>query len=98
VSWSLRFAAPIVLEDGVKLTTLRDAIVHLGKVIPKSDHDMPAVLTAAEMLTKAAEHGGPVEFARIGTLQALNRHAVRVFNSDRKGTHWGSRKLKRDTA
>jgi hypothetical protein len=98
VTWSLRFAEPIVLEDGVKLTTLRDAIAHLGKAIPKSDHDMPAVLTAAEMLTNAAEHSGPVEFARIGTLQALNRHAVRIFNTDHKGTHWGRRKLKRDTA
>jgi hypothetical protein len=98
VSWSLRFAEPIVLEDGAKLTTLRDAIAHLGKTIPKSDHDMPAVLAAAEMLTNAAEHGGPVEFARIATLQALSRHAVRVFNPDRKGTHWGRRKLKRDTA
>src|SRR3981189_3162920 len=26
---------------------------------PESDRDMPAVLTAAEMLTNAAEHGGP---------------------------------------
>jgi hypothetical protein len=59
---------------------------------------MPVVLTAAELLTNAAEHGGPVEFARIATLQALNRHAVRSFNSDRKVTHWGQRKLKRDTA
>lgn len=40
----------------------------------------------------------PVEFAGIDTLQALNRHAVRTFNSDRKETHWGRRKLKRDTA
>jgi hypothetical protein len=38
---------------------------------PESDRDMPAVLTAAEMLTNAAEHGGPAELARIGTLQAL---------------------------
>jgi hypothetical protein len=98
VSWSLRFAEPIVLEDGIKLTSLRDAIAPLGKAIPTSDHDMPAVLTAAEMLTKAAKHGGPIEFARIGTLQALNRHAVRVFDSDGKGTHWGRRKLKRDIA
>jgi hypothetical protein len=98
VSWSLRFAEPIVLADGAKLATLRDAIAHLGKAIPKSDHDMPAVLTAAEMLTNAAEQRGPVEFARIGILQALNRHAVRTFNSDRKETHWGRRKLKRDTA
>jgi hypothetical protein len=43
-SWSLCFAEPIVLGDGVKLTTLRDAIAHRGKAI-----DMPAVLTAAEI-------------------------------------------------
>lgn len=98
MAWSPRFAEPIVLSDGVKLTMLRDAVAHLGKAIPKSDHDMPAVLTAAEMLTSAAEQSGPVEFARIATLQALNRHTIRVFNSDRKGTHWGRRKLKRDTA
>jgi hypothetical protein len=97
VSWSLRFAEPIVLADGGKLTTLRDAVAHLGKAIPKSDHEMPAILTAAELLTSAAEHGGPVEFARIATLQALNRHAERQVNPDRKDTHWGRRKLKRDT-
>jgi hypothetical protein len=86
VFWSLRFAEPIVLADGFKLATLRDAIAHLGKAIPKSDHDMPAVPTAAELLTNAAEHRGPVEFARIGTLQAINRHVRRVFNPDRKET------------
>jgi hypothetical protein len=71
-------------------------IAHLGTAIPKSDHNMPAVLTAAELLTNAAEHGGPVEFARIATLQAINRHAERQFNPDRKDTQWGRRKLKRD--
>jgi hypothetical protein len=96
VSWSLRFPEPIVLPDGAKLKTLSEAIAHLGKAIPKSDHEMPSVLTAAELLSLAAERGGPIEFARIGTLRALNRHAERVFNSNRKETHWGKRKLKRD--
>jgi hypothetical protein len=59
----LRFAEPIVPPSGNKLVTLRDAIAHPGKAIPKSDHDMPAVLTAAELLTNAAEHDRPVEFA-----------------------------------
>ena len=98
MSWSLRFAEPIVLPDGAKLTSLRESIAHLVKTIPAAERRLPAVLTAAEMLTNAAEHGGPVEFARIATLQALNRHAARVFNPDRKGPHWGRRKLKRDTA
>jgi len=35
-------------------------------------------------------------FARIGFMQALNRDHVRVFNLDRKDTHRGKRKLKRD--
>jgi hypothetical protein len=34
--------------------------------------------------------------ARIGVMRALNRHDVREFNTDRKDTHWGKRKLKRD--
>jgi hypothetical protein len=57
---------------------------------------VPAVTTAAEMLTLAAENAAPIEFARIATLQALNRHGVGQFNPDRKDTHWGKRKLKRD--
>jgi hypothetical protein len=41
------------------------------------------VLTAAELLINAAEHGDPIEFARIATLQAINRHAASVFIPDR---------------
>jgi len=39
---------------------------------------------------------GAAMLARIGVMRALNRHVERVFNPDRKGTHWGKRKLKRD--
>ena len=55
---------------------------------------MPAVLTAA--LRNAAEHGGSIELARIATLQAINRHAERAVNPDRKDPRWGRSKLKRD--
>jgi hypothetical protein len=41
---------------------------------------------------------GPTMFARIGVMLALNRGHVRAFNPDRKDTHWGRRKLKRDMA
>jgi hypothetical protein len=91
VPWDLRFSEPIVLEDGSTL-----AIAHVAKLIPKADRDMPEILTAAELLTNAAEHGGPVEFARIATLQAINRHVGRVFDPSRKDKHWGRQKLKRD--
>jgi anti-sigma regulatory factor (Ser/Thr protein kinase) len=95
VSWDARFAEPIVLPDSAKLATLRQAIAHLVKTVPATERQLPDVLTAAEMLTNAAEHGGPIEFARIATLRALNRHHVRQF-TDRKDPHWGRRKLARD--
>jgi hypothetical protein len=70
---------------------------HLGKIIPKAEHDMPEILTAADLLTKAAEGGGPIEFARIAVMQAINRHVGRVFDPSKKDKHWGRRKLKRET-
>jgi hypothetical protein len=44
----------------------------------------------------AAEGRGPVMHSRIGMLRALNRNVERIFNSTRKDTQWGKRKLKRD--
>jgi hypothetical protein len=96
VSWDSRFAEPIELPGGVRLASLREAIVHLVNTVPSSERGMPVVLTAAELITSAAERGGPVEFARIATLRALNRHVERVFDASHKDTHWGRRKLKRD--
>ena len=52
MSWSIRFAEPIVLEDGSKLATLRDAIRHLAQIIPKAERDMSEVLTASDLLSK----------------------------------------------
>jgi hypothetical protein len=96
VSWDLRFSEPIILPDGAKLATLREAIAHLAKIIPKAERNMPEILTASDLLTQAAEHGGPIELARIATLQVINRHAERAVNPDRKDTHAARHKLKRD--
>jgi hypothetical protein len=57
--------------------------------IPKSEHVMKKVQAAAHCLTEAAENGGPMTFARIGMMQALNRHRVRESASG-KTTQWGS--------
>ena len=46
---------------------------HLGKTIPKSQHTLPSVTTEAGLLILVAEHGEPLEFARIATLQAALR-------------------------
>ena len=94
--WHREFDDPIPLPDGGELLTLKDAIEYLAKTVPKKDHNHPAVLTAAIILTNAAEGRDFMLHAQIATLQALNRNAERVYDSDRKDTHWGKRKLKRD--
>ena len=81
MSWDSRFPEPIELPCGVRLASLREAIVHLVNTVP-SERRMPVMLTAAEMITSAAERSGPIEYARIATLRALNRHVERVLNPD----------------
>ena len=49
-----------------------------------------------EALMLVATRGGPTMLARIGVLRAFHRNEARVFNPNRKETHWGKRKLKRD--
>ena len=95
IAWSNPFEDPIPLPGGRKLLTLRDAASYITK-LPKSEHDAPERQAAPEALILVAENGGPTMLARIGVMRALNRHAERVFNPDRKSHHWGKRKLKRD--
>jgi hypothetical protein len=94
--WLTRFDEPIVLDDGTTLSTLRDAIQYLARTVPKAEQNHEAVLTAADHLTRSAEQGYPLFFARAATLQAIHRNKERVFNPDRKEHRWGKRKLKRD--
>lgn len=78
------------------VASLRDAIAYLAQSIPEADHLMSEVQAAAHCVTQAAENGGPLLFARIGMMQAINRHKLRIFDPSRKEPHWGRRKLKRD--
>jgi hypothetical protein len=64
--------------------------------LPKAEHTAAEWQSAMEALILVATLGGPTMFARIGVTKALNRNVERVFNPDRKDTHWGRRKLKRD--
>jgi hypothetical protein len=93
--WSRKFNDPIVLPNGKRLITLRDAISWLAKSVPASEHDAQEVQTAAHCVTEAAENNGPMVFARIAMLQAINRNKPRQLTPSRKPHHWGKRKLKR---
>jgi hypothetical protein len=88
-------ALPKSLPRGRQLVTLRDAANHITK-LPKTEHEAPEWQAAMEGLILVATHGGPVMFARIGVMRAVNRHVERVFDPTRKEHHWGRRKLARD--
>jgi len=93
--WSREFDDPIPLPKGRQLVSLRDAATYITK-LPEGEHTGPEWQAAMEALILVAELDGPTMFARIGVMRALNRHVERVFDSARKDTHWGKRKLKRD--
>jgi hypothetical protein len=63
--------------------------------LPKKESNLREWQMAIEVLLLCSR-GRPTMMARIGVMKALNRHVVRMFNPDRKDTHWGKRKLKRD--
>jgi hypothetical protein len=93
--WSRPFDDPIPPPRGRQLVTLQDAGNYITK-LPKAEHATAEWQAAMQALILVAESGGPTMLARIGVMRALNRHIERVFNSDRKETHWGKRKRKRD--
>jgi hypothetical protein len=93
--WKQRFDDPIPLPDGRELVTLEDAGTYITK-LPKAVHDAEEWQAATEALILVATRCGPTMLARIGVMRALNRHVERAFHPDRKDTHWGRRKLKRD--
>ena len=83
---SFRLMPAIMAAEG------RGPLLH-GRV---EGHPATAARQAAvEALIMAAEGRGPLLHARVGMLRAMNHGHERVL-SDRKETHWGKRKLKRD--
>jgi hypothetical protein len=93
--WQRPFDDPIPLPRGRRLVTLQDAGNYITK-LPKSEHTTAEWQAAMEALILVATLGGPMMFARIGVMRALNRGHVREFDTSRKDTHWGKWKLKRD--
>jgi hypothetical protein len=94
LSWSTPFSEPIVLPNGKKLVTLKDAATYITG-LPKKESALPEWQTAIEVLMLCSRGGDPM-MAQIGVLKALHRDRAREFRTDRKETHWGKRKLKRD--
>jgi hypothetical protein len=81
--WFKRFFDPIILPDGRKLLTLRDAAEYIT-ALPKAEHEAADWQVAMEVLLLVAEHNGPEMMARIGVLKALNRHGAKPVPAPRR--------------
>jgi hypothetical protein len=86
--WQREFDEPIETPGGTQLRTLREAVVYLAKAVPKSERDLPAVTTAAEMLTYAPERGTAWMFLA-AWLSRRRCTEMRQFNPNAKQRHWG---------
>lgn len=96
MAWSAKFSEPIVLLDGAKLATLQEAGALITK-LPKTLHDTAPWQNAMHVLIQAADHDGPIEFARLGMMQALFPKGEPTYRSANKDPVWrNSRKLVRD--
>jgi hypothetical protein len=85
----------VALPRGRELVILKDAANYIQK-LPKAEQDLEEWQAAVEALLQVVELDGPTMMARIGLLRALNLNVQREFDTSRKDTHWGRRKLKRD--
>ena len=87
--WKRAFDEPIPLPRSRALVTLEDAGKYITK-LPKAEHEAPECQAAMQALLLVAKSGGPTMLARIGIMQALHRHEIRMFDTDRKPHHWES--------
>jgi hypothetical protein len=83
MSWDLRFRAPIAVPRGMPLVTLRDAATHITN-LPAETQQEQAWQNAVHVLLQAADYGGPVEFARLGMVQALYPKPPRFTTPSRR--------------
>ncbi len=96
VSWSAELIPPIPLPNGGALHTLHQARDYALK-LPEMVAATAAWQTAIEALLLVGEGNGPVDFARIGLMQALYPKKP-LYDRSRKDPHWGRQKLARDRA
>lgn len=97
MSWDRPFDQPVPLPNGPPARTLRDAANYI-KSLPKSEHDRREWRLAVHMLIEAAEDRGPMMFARMGILRAVERDAEPRFGPERRRqpSYWSSRRPMRD--
>ena len=97
MSWDRPFAQPVPLPERSPAQTLRDAADYIRK-LPQSERDCQEWRLAIQMLIDAAEDRGPMLFARMGIVRALEACAERTLNPESQGPGQDNLKCDRDAS
>lgn len=81
MSWDRPFPQPVPLPEGPPAQTLRDAASYI-RTLPQSERDGQEWRLAVHMLIDAAEDRGPMLFAHMGIVRALEVHAEGPLKPD----------------
>jgi hypothetical protein len=97
MSWDRPFAQPVPLPEGAPAQTLRDAADYIRK-LPQPERDGQEWRLAVQMLIDAAEDRGPMLFARMGIVRALEACTERTLNPEGQGPGQDNLKCDRDAS
>jgi hypothetical protein len=81
MSWDRPFAQPVPLPAGAPARTLRNAADYIRN-LPQSERDRQEWRLAVQMLIDAAEDRGPMLFARMGIIRALEAGVESTSNPE----------------
>jgi hypothetical protein len=83
MSWDRPFPQPVPLPEGPPAQTLRDAASYI-RTLPQPERDCQQWRLALQMLIDAAEDRGPMLFAQLGIVRALEARAEGVLDPARQ--------------
>jgi len=85
MSWDRPFAQPVPLPKGAPAQTLRHAADYI-RTLPPPERGRQEWRLAIQMLIDAAEDRGPMLFARIGIVRALEANIEGTLETERQGS------------
>lgn len=97
MSWDRPFAQPVPLPGKPPAQTLRAAADYV-RDLPQPERDRPEWRLAVQMLIDAAEDRGPMLFARMGIVRALEANVETAPGPKRKSARRGKLKGDRDAS
>lgn len=88
MSWDRPFPQPVPLPEGPPAQTLRDVANYI-RTLPQPERDCQQWRLAVQMLIDAAEDRGPMLFAHMGVVRALEARAEGALDPARQRSGHG---------